>query len=101
MHRFERWRNALQVAHTEADVQNAMADYVRALGATIAALPSDAQTALMEQDIQSAAVTLLMVEMRHNGTDGVGELLHEIAHTYAAASVRLTKIKREPLTPAQ
>lgn len=101
MHRFDRWRDVLQAAHNEAELRHAMADYVSCIGAAIAALPQQAQAAMKEEDVQSAAVTLLMVEMRHDSSEEVASLLHEIAHTYAAAAVRLTKLRREPLTPAE
>lgn len=99
MHRFARWREALQAAHTEQDVRKALEAYVATLAPVLGVLPEDVRSALDSDDIQGSAVTLLQAEMRQRETDELSQLLHEIAHTYAAASVRLAKIRREPLTP--
>lgn len=98
MHRFERWRDVIQRASDEKDVVRAMRDYVEAIPATvIEALPDDCQRALADGDIQSAAITLLHFELAYKGEPAVAELLHEIAHTYAAASMRIARLAREPL----
>lgn len=52
-------------------------------------------------DIQTAAVTLLQEELAFSGTPESAALLHEIAHTFAAASTRLAQIhgRMEPTVP--
>ena len=97
MHRFQRWREFLQKAHTEEEVDRVMRDYVATLTPeVIGLLPQACQDALREADLQAAAVALLHCEMGFKGPDSMVAILHEIAHTYAAASTRLTAIRREP-----
>jgi hypothetical protein len=100
MHRFQRWRDILQAAPDEEAVGRAMRDYVAVLPpAVISLLPEDCQRALCDLDIQGAAVTLLHCELGFTGDSATAELLHEIAHTFAAASTRITRLGREPLMP--
>lgn len=47
-----------------------------------------------------AAVTLLQEELRYQGSPEVAEVLREIAHTFAEASTRLTRIRREAVIQA-
>ena len=78
-----------------------MRDYLSVLEPrTLELLPPECQAALKERDIQSAAVSLLHCEMRFSGSDELRQLLHEIAHTYAAASTRITAINKGPLVPS-
>jgi len=100
MHRFVRWRETLQAAHTEHDIRKAVDAYVETLGPVLNVLPEDVRAALTSEDIQTSAVVMLHAEMRQHGESDLAQLLHEIGHTYAAAAVRLAKIRREPLTPA-
>jgi hypothetical protein len=99
MHRFQRWRQILQEAHTEEAIVSVMRDYVATLTPEVVSLfPENCQQALRDPDIQSAAVALLQCELSFKGPETITGVLHEIAHTYAAASTRLTAIKRE-VTP--
>ena len=99
MHRFQHWRQTLQEAHSEEAVHGVIRDYLVTLTPeAISLLPEPCQEALRDPDIQAAAVTLLHTELGFKGPDSLVAMLHEIAHTYAAASTRLTAIKREPLT---
>ena len=78
-----------------------MREYVTVLDPSIvASLPADCQAALQDPDIQSAAVALLQCELRFAGGDEMQQLLHEIAHTYAAAAIRLTAINKGSGLPA-
>jgi hypothetical protein len=78
-----------------------MRDYVATLTPqSISLLPESCQQALHDPDVQAAAVTLLQCELAFKGSDELVAMLHEIAHTYAAASTRLTAIKREPFGTA-
>lgn len=99
MHRFQRWREVLEAAHSEAAVDKAMRDYAATLAPVMAVIPDDCRKAIEGGDLQEAAVTLLHCELAYRGTPEVAQLLHEIAHTYAAASLRLTRIRAEPLRP--
>ena len=99
MHRFRRWREALDAAHTQAAVERVMADYAETLAPILQALPEVCSKAVQQEDLQSAAVTLLHCELAYRGSAESADLLHEIAHTYAAASLRLSRIKAEPLAP--
>jgi len=77
-----------------------MADYVDTLTpAVISTLPRECQLALADHDIQGAAVTLIQCEMAFHGDPAIADLLHEVAHTYAAASTRIMRLSREPVTP--
>jgi hypothetical protein len=97
MHRFRRWREALDAAHTQAAVEKVMLDYAATLKPVLPVLPDECRKAVEVEDLQSAAVTLLHCELAYRGSSEVADLLHEIAHTYAAASLRLSRIKAEPL----
>lgn len=97
MHRFHRWREVLLATTDEESVRRVMRDYAGTLAPVVPSLPEDCQRALKEDDIQSAAVTLLQSEVRFDGPDEVRKLLHEIAHTYAAAALRLTALNRGPV----
>ena len=99
MHRFERWRDVIQGAADENAVLRVMRDYVQVIPATVlSALPAECQRALADSDIQGAAITLLHCELTYQGEPAVAELLHEIAHTYAAASMRIARLAKEPLS---
>ena len=99
MHRFDHWREAIQGAPDEAAVAQVMSDYAAVIpAAVVAALPAECQQALVEPDIQAAAITLLHSELTYAGEPAVAELLHEIAHTYAAASMRIARLVKEPLS---
>ena len=91
MHRFQRWREVLQGAHTAHEVAVIMRDYVNSLPpGTIEVLPEECQRVLPDPDVSSAAVALLHCEMTAKDlSPEVATVLHEIAHTFAAASVRL------------
>lgn len=96
MHRFQKWRDLIQAAGSASAITELMEDYVSSLPpAVISTLPEECQRALEESDVQSAAVTLLHCELAYKGDPTIQDLLHEIAHTYAAASMRITRFGRE------
>jgi hypothetical protein len=100
MHRFQRWRDVLRVAPNTQTIIRVVDDYVATLDPYLDALPRECKLALTKPiDVQGAAVTLLQAEMGFSGREEVREVLHEIAHTFAAASVRLTTLHRNPLQP--
>ena len=102
MHRFNKWREALQAAGTEDQVLGVLGSYVGSISPQVLEiLPSACQKALEDKDAMGAAVTLLQEELRYQGNPEVAAILHEIAHTFAAASTRLTRIRREPIVPAE
>jgi hypothetical protein len=98
MDRYQRWREALQLAPNPFTVRGIVADYVQSLRPIMEVLPRDCRDALWrgEVDIQGAAVTLLQAEMRATGSDEERALLHEIAHTLASAAVRITVLHSRP-----
>jgi hypothetical protein len=51
-------------------------------------------------DLQSAAVTLLRAELEFQGNPRAAQFLHEIAHTFATASVRVSRFRAELRIPA-
>jgi len=101
MHRFQKWREALQLAPDTNTVHGIVRDYVDAIRPIVAVLPEECGQVLLQGDlnIQSAAVTLLQAELRASGNDEQRALLHEIAHTFAAAAVRITMLHPRTSTP--
>ena len=101
MHRFQRWRDVLQVAPNTATVGRIVDDYVDTIAPLFESLPAECQRALTKPiDVQGAAVTLLQAELSYDGSDDVRDALHEIAHTLAAASGRLTSLHGGPFRAA-
>ena len=99
LHRFLRWRDTLHGAHNVKAVSAVMHDYVNTVGVPlISTLPVECQKVLTDPnlDVQSAAVTLLHAEHSFSGSDEVRELLHEMAQTFAAASVRVSALHGRP-----
>ena len=90
MHRFQKWRDALQMAGSQRAVNRVMREYAHALPAEVrATLPAECLYILDEPiDVQEAAVTLVQAELAYTGTGRETEVLHEVAHTFAAAAVR-------------
>jgi hypothetical protein len=90
VHRFETWRDALQGARSRTGVDRVMRGYAHALPTAVRAiLPGDCQAALSEPiDVQAAAVALVQAELALTGPSPQHEMLHEVAHTFAAAAVR-------------
>ena len=96
MYRFEKWRNLIGQASTPAAVQKVIREYVDCiLPSEAAKLPVACQEVLQEPDgdIAASAVALLQEELRFGGNDDAAVLLHEIAHTFVAASTRLTQMQ--------
>ena len=94
MHRFYHWRVRIQDAHGERAIAQVIAEYLSMLSpAMIASLPGPCQDALRNRDLAQAAITLLKCEVEFNGPPDVAALLHEIAHTYAAAAVKIAGLK--------
>lgn len=100
MHRFFRWRERLNAARTEQDIRALVAEYLLSLDAEVVkALPAPCRDALTVGEVQECAVALLHAELGYTGPEEMRELLHECAHTFAAASVRLAKLRMEPIAP--
>ena len=96
MHRFERWRDAIHAAADEHAVGRVIREYADAIPhEDIALLPPECQKALADWDVQSAAITLLHCELAYRGDAATAKILHEIAHTYAAASTRNARLGRD------
>ena len=97
MERFQQWREALQLAPDIRTVEIITRDYVKALLPVIALLPEECQRSLRAGlDVQSTAVLLLQHELRFSGTEEARALLHEVAHTFASAAVRITLLYAKP-----
>ena len=96
MHRFEKWRDVIGHASTPAAVEKVIRQYVDCiLPSEAAKLPVACQDVLQspDGDIAANAVTLLHEELRFSGPEDAASLLHEIAHTFVAASTRLTQMQ--------
>jgi hypothetical protein len=97
MNGFESCRAMLQVAPNAQAVTSIMRDYVRILGPLVEALPESCRAVLSDDlDVQEVAVTLLRAELRFEGSEEAREILHECAHTFASAAVRLTLLHERP-----
>lgn len=100
MHAFERCRDIIQAARDEAAIRAAMRDYAASIPSPIlAALPQECRSALGDPDIPGAALTLLQSDLANRGNPALAPMLHEIAETFAVASMRLSRLNQEPLTP--
>ena len=94
------WREMLQLAPNMQAVDALMRDYVQSISQLLGALPEGCQRALTgELDIQAAAVELLHAELHFDGSEQAREFLHDVAHTFAAAAVRITLLHRMPAGP--
>jgi hypothetical protein len=96
LYRFEKWRDLIGQATTPAAVQKVIRQYVDCiLPSEAAKLPVACQEVLQmgDGDIATSAVSLLQEELRFNGREDSAALLHEIAHTFVAASTRLTQMQ--------
>ena len=96
MYRFEQWRDLIQAAEDEHAVARVIRNYVQGIPpAVVAALPPECQRALESWDVQSSAITLMHCELTYGGDRATADLLHEIAHTYAAASTRIAGLAKD------
>jgi len=101
MHRFYRWRERLKAARDEREVRGLIAEYLLTIDASVVKLmPTPCQEALAAGNVQECAIALLHAELMYSGPDDMRDLLHEAAHTFAAASVRLSRFGMEPIVPA-
>ena len=101
MHRFSRWKLSLSECQTIQEVVSLMANYVATIGPEdFEALPQSCRRALSVDDISGSAVVLIREELQFSGNGEVGEILHEIAHTFVAASHRIASIQArgQPVT---
>ena len=104
MYRFQKWRQAIQLAPDAATVDTIIAEYLQCIAPSeMARLPAKCQAALAATppDLQDSAVVLLQEELGYTGDGETAALLHEIAHTFAAASIRLGQIQSrfDPILP--
>jgi len=96
LYRFEKWRDLIGQASTPTAVEKVIRQYVDCiLPSEVAKLPLVCQEVLQapDVDIATSAVSLLHEELRFDGTEESAALLHEIAHTFVAASSRLTQMQ--------
>ena len=92
MHRFHHWRVQIKDARNEQAIAQVIRDYRLTLPPELLeSLPAECRVAIAAADIPGAALCLLHAEMKYPGDDpAIAAALHEIAHTYAAAAVKLT-----------
>ncbi|MGE5615943.1 MAG: hypothetical protein ACM3X5_03430 [Bacillota bacterium] len=102
MHRFRNWREAIQASQDAECVATLISEYVASIRRSdLDGLSQHCRRVLTDPDtdIQAAAVTLLREELAFDGNAQLGAVLHEIAHTFAAASVRLGQLLGHGPTP--
>jgi len=98
---FSKWRHAIQVAQDERSIVDVIQDYLDTVAPEkLEAISEESRRVLSARplDLQTAAVIILHEELRHRGDPYVGAVLHEIAHTLSAASVRIANLGVEPST---
>ena len=98
---FSKWREAIRVARDERSIVAVIEDYLANMAPeALAAISEESRRVLSARplDLQGAAVLLLHEELRHRGDPKVGAVLHEIAHTLSAASVRVAHLGVEPFS---
>jgi hypothetical protein len=102
MDRFLKWHELLQLAPNVKAVNAIMRDYAHSLAPVAGTLPSECQQALAmaDLDVQAAAVLLLRAELAFQGSAEAREFLHEVAHTFASAAVRITLLHAKPVVPS-
>jgi hypothetical protein len=104
VHTYNTWRDSIQWAANDVAVVKLIHEYVSTLSGLVGELPQECQDALIgkDVDVQAAAVALLRAELAFRGSAESGKLLHEIAYTFAAASVRLSQLRTqlEPTPPS-
>lgn len=94
MYHFYHWRARIQDAHSENAIGRVIQDYGLTLSPVmVESLPEACREALSDTNFPHAALTLLQAEMSFKGAPEVKALLHEIANTYAAASVRVASFR--------
>jgi hypothetical protein len=99
MHRFQKWRDALQLAPDVKAVGGVMQEYVATLTpADLEHMPAPCRGALRESplDVPGIAVCLLQAELSWKGGPEAWAVLHDVAHIFALAATRLTLVQREP-----
>ena len=99
MHRFQKWRDALQIAPDVKSVAGVMQDYVQTLTPEdLEHIPGSCAAAMQTSplDIPAIAVCLLQAELSWSGSAEAWRVLHDVAHTFALAATRLTLVQREP-----
>jgi hypothetical protein len=96
MHRFEQWRDALNTAPDVGTVAGIMESYRVAIDHFLTILPPECRRALSRSplEIQTAAITMLLAELSYRGSEEVEEVVHEVAHTFASAAVRVGALER-------
>jgi hypothetical protein len=100
MHRFQKWRDALQIAPDVKAVTGVMQDYVTTLQPDeLERIPEACRQALSEVplDIPAIAVCLLQSELGWKGDPQAWGVIHDVAHTFALAATRLTLVQRGTL----
>ena len=94
MHRFIKWRDALNHASTVADVRAVILEYLDSVGRDVLAkLPQSFLAHIDPEDIPGSAVALIREELRFAGDQDDSAVLHEVAHTFVAASNRIASIQ--------
>ena len=94
MHRFHHWRVQIEDARDQRTLARVIQDYRLTLTpAMVKSLPVECREAVERNDIPDVALKCLEAEMRCQGTPELTNLLHEVAHTYAAAAVKLNALR--------
>ena len=100
MHRFKKWRDALQIAPDAKAVAGVMQEYVTTLvPEELEHIPPACSAAMRVSplDIPGIAVCLLQAELSWKGSAEAWAVLHDVAHIFALAATRLTLVQREPV----
>jgi hypothetical protein len=94
MQSLAQWRLAIRHAQNVPQVQRILQEYLDSIPASeMSRLSQECQRAATVSDIPGAAVYLLRAELAFRGEEESAHLLHELAHTFIAASQRIGVIE--------
>lgn len=97
MHRFQRWEPVIEMAGDRARVATIVRDYVNSImPSDLSRMPESCRSLLARHvdDIPGAAMTLARADHLFTGDADTAMVLHEIAHTFVAASERIAQIEQ-------
>lgn len=100
MYQFVHWKSALQKANNPQEVHKVLTEYASGIapGDKIG-LPAACKRVLLEVDMRGGAPVLVREELAFDGDSATANLLHEIAHTFVAAAIRVAHLEAGSRVP--
>jgi len=97
----QRWRDEINASTDPRAIPRILRSYIGSIDPEdLALLPPDCRNTLARlgdhvTEIQAAALALLRADLAYQGSPQVAETLHGIAHTFAVASARLSRMRTD------